>query len=100
MGRKVYLIPYEQAARIKDIPQAIAQKGTGPLSKVLGDLQQGGQGPSGRSVNITVEGLKVEINNPVVPDTGAAYQLTDILKRQLDPFIEETVKRKVAQYIT
>ena len=41
------------------IPQAIAQKGTGPLSKVLGDLQQGGQGPSGRSVNITVEGLKV-----------------------------------------
>ena len=82
------------------IPQAIAQKGTGPLSKVLGDLQQGGQGPSGRSVNITVEGLKVEINNPVVPDTGAAYQLTDILKRQLDPFIEETVKRKVAQYIT
>lgn len=82
------------------IPQAIAQKGTGPLSKVLGDLQQGGQGPSGRSVNITVEGLKVEINNPVVPDSGAAYQLTDILKRQLDPFIEETVKRKVAQYIT
>ena len=82
------------------IPQAIAQKGTGPLSKILGDLQQSGQGPSGRSVNITVEGLKVEINNPVVPDTGAAYQLTDILKRQLDPFIEETVKRKVAQYIT
>jgi len=82
------------------IPQAIAQKGTGPLSKILGDLQQSGQGPSGRSVNITVEGLKVEINNPVVPDSGAAYQLTDILKRQLDPFIEETVKRKVAQYIT
>jgi len=82
------------------IPQAIAQKGTGPLSKILGDLQQSGQGPSGRSMNITVEGLKVEINNPVVPDTGAAYQLTDILKRQLDPFIEETVKRKVAQYIT
>jgi hypothetical protein len=109
------------------IPQAIAQKGTGPLSKilgdlqesgqdvaspvldrkgpdprlkVLGDLQQSGQGPSGRAVNITVEGLKVEINNPVVPDSGAAYQLTDILRRQLDPFIEETVKRKVAQYIT
>ena len=82
------------------IPQAIAQKGTGPLSKILGDLQQSGQGPGGRSMNITVEGLKVEINNPVVPDSGAAYQLTDILKRQLDPFIEETVKRKVAQFIT
>ena len=110
------------------IPQAIAQKGTGPLSKVLGalqesgqdvaspvldrkgpdplskvlgDLQQSGQGPSGRSVNIHVEEqLRVEVINPVVPDTGAAYQLTDILKRQLDPFIEETVKRKVAQYIT
>ena len=83
------------------IPQAIAQKGTGPLSKVLGDLQQSGQGPSGRSVNIHVdEQLRVEVINPVVPDTGAAYQLTDILKRQLDPFIEETVKRKVAQYIT
>ena len=110
------------------IPQAIAQKGTGPLSKVLGalqesgqdvaspvldrkgpdpllkvlgDLQQSGQGGNGRSVNIHVEEqLRVEVINPVVPDTGAAYQLTDILKRQLDPFIEETVKRKVAQYIT
>jgi len=100
MGRKVYLIPYEQAARIKDIPQAIAQKGTGPLSKVLGDLQQGGQGPSGRSVNITVEGLKVEVINPVVPDSGAAYQLSDVLRRQLEPFIESVVMRKVAQYIT
>ena len=52
-------------------------------------------------MNIHVdEQLRVEVINPVVPDTGAAYQLTDILKRQLDPFIEETVKRKVAQYIT
>ncbi|MDD3523547.1 MAG: hypothetical protein PHQ41_02515 [Candidatus Cloacimonetes bacterium] len=110
------------------IPQAIAQKGTGPLSKVLGalqesgqdvaspvldrkgpdpllkamgDLQQGGQGPSGRSVNINIEEqLRVEVINPVVPDTGAAYQLTDIMKRQLDSHIEQTIMRKVAQYIT
>ena len=87
-------------AKEEIIPQAIAQKGTGPLSKILGDLQQSGQGAGSRSVNINVEGLRVEVNNPVVPDTGAAYQLTDILRRQLDPFIEETVKRKVAQYIT
>lgn len=83
------------------IPQAIAQKGTGPLSKILGDLQQSGQGPSGRSVNIHVEEqLRVEVINPVVPDTGAAYQLTDIMKRQLDSHIEQTIMRKVAQYIT
>ena len=87
-------------AKEEIIPQAIAQKGTGPLSKILGDLQQSGQGAGGRSVIINVEGLRVEVNNPVVPDTGAAYQLTDVLRRQLDPFIEETVKRKVAQYIT
>ncbi len=82
------------------IPQAIAQKGTGPLSKVLGDIQQSDGGASRRSVNINVEGLKVEVNNPVVPDTGAAYQLSDVLRRQLEPFIESVVMRKVAQYIT
>jgi hypothetical protein len=114
------------------IPQAIAQKGTGPLSKilgdlqesgqdvrgeiaspvldrkgpdpllkVLGDLQQSGQGPSGRAVNIHVEEqLRVEVINPVVPDSGAAYQLSDVLRRQLEPFIESVVMRKVAQYIT
>ena len=110
------------------IPQAIAQKGTGPLSKVLGalqesgqdvaspvldrkgpdpllkvlgDLQQSGQGGNGRSVNIHVEEqLRVEVINPVVPDTGAAYQLTDIMKRQLDSHIEQTIMRKVAPYIT
>jgi len=83
------------------IPQAIAQKGTGPLSKVLGDLQQSGQGAGGRSVNINIEEqLRVEVINPVVPDTGAAYQLTDIMKRQLDSHIEQTIMRKVAQYIT
>lgn len=114
------------------IPQAIAQKGTGPLSKILGDLQesgqdvegeiaspvldrkgpdpllkamgdlqQSGQGSNGRSVNIHVEEqLRVEVINPVVPDAGAAYQLTDIMKRQLDSHIEQTIMRKVAQYIT
>ncbi|WP_348528919.1 hypothetical protein [Methanothrix sp.] len=82
------------------IPQAIAQKGTGPLSKVLGDIQQSDGGASRRSVNINVEGLKVEVINPVVPDSGAAYQLSDVLRRQLEPFIESVVMRKVAQYIT
>lgn len=82
------------------IPQAIAQKGTGPLSKVLGNIQQSDGGSSRRSVNINVEGLKVEVINPVVPDSGAAYQLSDVLRRQLEPFIESVVMRKVAQYIT
>ena len=72
-----------------------------PLSKARGDLRQSGQRPSGRSVNIHVEDqLRVEVINPVVPDSGAAYQLTDIMKRQLDSHIEQTIMRKVAQYIT
>lgn len=52
-------------------------------------------------MNIHVEDqLRVEVINPVVPDSGAAYQLTDIMKRQLDSYIEQTIMRKVAQYIT
>jgi hypothetical protein len=86
------------------IPQAVAQRGTGPISRVLGDLQTAGRGggsATGRgSTTVHVAGSTYQINNPVVPDSGAAYQLTDILKRQLEPFIEERMKRMVAQYIT
>jgi len=28
------------------------------------------------------------------------YHLTDILKRELEPYIEERVKRSIGQYIT
>ena len=81
------------------IPQATAQRGAGPISKALGDLQSAGYGRE-KSVNIHVGGMKVELNNPVVPDAGAAYHLTDILKRELEPYIEERVKRSIGQYIT
>ncbi len=72
-----------------------------PISRVLGELQVAGSGGSGRgkAVSVKVDGLKIELNNLVVPDAGATYHLTDILKRELDPYIEERVKRMIGQYI-
>lgn len=72
----------------------------GKLNDVIGKLQSTGSGRSRSGPTISVGGSTFNINNPVVPDTAAAYHLTDILKRELDPFIEESVKRKIGQYIT
>jgi hypothetical protein len=79
------------------IPQATAQRGAGPISRALGELQVAGSGGSGkrRAATNIFEGATYNINNPVVPDSGAAYHLTDILKRELDPYIEERVKRMI-----
>ena len=88
-------------AKEEIIPQAIAQRGAGPLSKVLGELQSEGSSTGrGRTTQINVAGSTFNINNPVVPDTATAYHLTDVLRRELDPFIEESIKRKIGQYIT
>jgi len=67
------------------------------VSRALGELQVAGSGGSGkrRAATNIFEGATYNINNPVVPDSGAAYHLTDILKRELDPYIEERVKRMI-----
>lgn len=73
----------------------------GKLNEALGALQAGNYGAGkGRSTIVHVEGLKIEVSNPVLPDTSAVYHLTDILKRELDPWIENIIKRKIGQYIT
>jgi hypothetical protein len=84
------------------IPQATAQRGAGPISRALGELQVAGSGgySKRRAVTNIFEGSTYNINNPVVPDSGAAYHLTDTMKRELDPYIEERVKRMIGQYIT
>jgi hypothetical protein len=61
-----------------------------------------GRGGAGRRKAVTnvFEWSTYNINNPVVPDSGTAYHLTDTMKRELDPYIEERVKRMIGQYIT
>ncbi len=70
------------------------------LSRALGRIQPSREVASSRATTIQVAGSTFHINNPVVPDVGAAHHLNDVLRRELDPFIEEVVKRKIGQYIT
>lgn len=72
----------------------------GKLNAALDRLNSGNYSGGARSTQISVGGLKVEVINPVVLDAAAAYQLSDILKRELDPYIEEVVKRKIGQFST
>ncbi len=93
-------VPKTEPAIVHEGERIIPAMDNKALTNVLGRIQPSREVASSRATNIQVAGSTFNINNPVVPDVGAAYQLTDILKRQLDPFIEESVKRKIGQYIT
>jgi len=86
-------------------PASVVLGGKTTLAKindaVLRDLSKEAPTASSRSgTTINMGGFKVDVNNPVLPDTGAVYHLTSVLKRELEPFIEETIKRRTTQYIT
>ena len=68
----------------------------GKLNEALGRLQST---PEKRAVTVQAN-VKIELNQPVVPDVATAYHLTDIIKRELEPVVEQIVMRKIGQYIT